>query len=68
MITDASIGRGLPQFAVQVCTASVPTTVTTAVPMEGARRSRQPPPFFRRALKIVNGGSGQTSERADHRR
>ena len=56
VLTDPSVGIGLPQLAVPVCGASVQSTVTTTHKRLIARANR--PLFFRRALKIVNGGLG----------
>ena len=69
-MTDASIGRGLPQQAVAAlqipCGANVPVTVTTGGPNWKALVARaNRTPFFRRALKVVNGRLGQSSERPD---
>jgi hypothetical protein len=62
VLTDASIGRGLPQQLValaQNCGNSVPATVSGGGPnwkalIARANRSL----FFRRALKLTNGGLG----------
>ena len=64
VITDASVGRGLAEQttqASQVCGNNVPASVA---PVSGinvkaliARANRTP--FFRRALKVVNGALGQ---------
>ena len=56
VLTDANVGVGLAQLAVPVCGVTVQTTVTTNVKRLIARANR--PLFFRRALKIVNGGLG----------
>jgi hypothetical protein len=62
-LTDASIGRGLPQqplVALQVCNVNVPVTVTTGGPNWKALIARaNRAVFFRRALKLVNGRLGQ---------
>jgi hypothetical protein len=61
-ITDASIGRGLAQQTnqlLQVCGNNVPATVTTGGPNWKALVARANRTlFFRRALKLVNGGLG----------
>jgi hypothetical protein len=63
VITDASIGIGLPQQTTQAsqdCNVEVPLTVPgggTNWKALVARANRTP--FFRRALKIVNGALGQ---------
>ena len=57
VLTDASIGIGLPQLAVPVCGVSVQSTVTDGPSRRLVARANRTP-FFRRALKIVNGGLG----------
>ncbi len=61
LLNDASIGRGLAQQGVALlqtpCGSNVPVTVTTGGPNWKALVARaNRTPFFRRALKIVNGG------------
>ncbi len=57
VLTDASLGIGLPQSArTAPAWARLPSTVPDRVKPLVARANR--PLFFRRALKIVNGGLG----------
>jgi hypothetical protein len=62
VITDASVGRGLPLQATQLlqtCGTNVPVLVSTTMPVKALIARANRTPFFRRALKVVNGALGQ---------
>jgi hypothetical protein len=61
VLTDASVGRGLPTNAIPVCGTSVPTggAVSTTINVKALIARANRTPFFRRALKLVNGRLGQ---------
>jgi hypothetical protein len=62
VITDASVGRNLTQQGTQssqVCGTNVPVTVSLTLPVKALIARANRTPFFRRALKVVNGALGQ---------